>query len=254
MEITAAYYIGFILIVVILVYVIVVFSKNPNKPTKASFTIPNGTLEEKKIVLDSNLVRTILLGNSDSTILVYVFLQPSDKTPRTDQMPNTLLQIPGVLQFNYGGVNSELVVNTINTANNQTVEERIEIPAIPMQKWIQLGILREGRRFDIMYNNKIIASKRLAYMPVYATASLEMGGSQVRGTFSEGRVYNYRLSLKDVQKELSSTSDTRHKPPTDTSFNIVNPFTMFSCPGGFFCGADARQPKNALQEWQTPYA
>lgn len=254
MEITAAYYIGFILIVVIVVYVIVVYSRNPNKPSKSSFTIPSGTLEEKKIVLDSNLVRNILLGSADSTILVYVFLQPSDKTPRTDQMPNTLLQIPGVLQFNYGGNNSELVVSTYNSANRETIEERIEIPSIPTQKWIQLGILREGRRFDILYNNKIIGSKRLAHMPIYATSNLEIGGPQVRGTFTEGRVYNYRLSLKDIEKELNKTSDTRRKPPTDIDFNIVNPFTMFTCPGGFFCGADARKPKNALQEWQTPYA
>ena len=254
MEITAAYYIGIILIVVIVIYVIIVYSKNTNTPTKSSFAIPNGTLEEKKIVLDSNSVRNILLGSSDSSILVYVFLQPSDKTPRVDQMSNTLLQIPGVLQFNYGGNNSELIVSTFNTANRETIEERIEIPAIPTQKWIQLGILREGRRFDILYNNKVIGSKRLAHMPVYATASLEMGSPQVRGTFREGRVFNYRLSLKDIEKELSKTSDTRRKPPTDIDFNIVNPFTMFTCPGGFFCGADGRKPKNALQEWQTPYA
>jgi hypothetical protein len=183
-----------------------------------------------------------------------VFIQPSDKTPRADQTSNTLLEIPGVLRLNYGGSTSELSVATFNTVTREAIEEKIEIPASPMQKWIQLGILRDGRRFDILYNDKMVASKRLEHMPVYTTASIKMGGPRIRGSFREGRVFNYRLSLQDVYIQLSKTSDTRHKPPTSVDMSIGNPFAIFSCPGGFFCGADARTPKNALQEWQTPYA
>jgi hypothetical protein len=91
-------------------------------------------------------------------------------------------------------------------------------------------------------------------MPVYASASLLIGGPQLRGVFRQGRVFNYRLSLQDVRDELADTSDTRQKPPTDITMTIGNPFSIFTCPGGFFCRADERPSKNALQEWETPYA
>lgn len=254
MEITAAYYIGFLILVAIIVYSLFVYYRNPNRNLSTAFDIPDGTMEETLFALDSDKTRRLLLAPAGSTLMVYVFIQPSDKTPRADQVTNTLFEIPGVLRFNYGGSTTELVVTTFNTVTREAVEEHIEIPAIPMQKWIQLTILRDGRRFDILYNDKMMASKRLAHMPVYTTAPIKIGGPQIRGSFREGRVFNYRLSLQDVYKQLAKTSDTRHKPPTSIDMSIGNPFAIFSCPGGFFCGADSRTPKNALQEWQTPYA
>jgi hypothetical protein len=40
---------------------------------------------------------------------------------------------------------------TNNSGTQQ--EEYIELPPIPRQKWICISILREGRRFDIIYDN-----------------------------------------------------------------------------------------------------
>ncbi len=254
MEITAAYYIIFLLLVAIIVYSAFIYYRNPEKQLKTKFEIQDGTLEETKIVLDSDKARRLLFGTASSTLAFYVFLQPSDKTPRADQMTNTLLEIPGVMKFNFSGSSSELEVSTFNTFTRATDQERINVPKIPMQKWIMLTILRDGRRFDIMYNDKMVASQRLAHMPVYMTAPVKLGGPQIRGTFRQGYAFNYRLSLEEVSKELTATSDTRHKPPTSVELTIGNPFSLFSCPGGFFCGADSRKPKSALQEWQTPYA
>ena len=254
MEITVAYYIGFIIIVAIVLYLVLAYYRTPDKLMERPFDIKDGALDSTQIVLDSNASRQFILSSAGSTILVYVYIKSSDKTPRMDQMPNTLLEIPGVLQFNYGANSSQLTVQTFNTSNRETNEEIIELPPLPAQKWIQLGILRDGRRFDILYNDDIIASKRLAHLPVYTAASLNIGGDQLRGVFRQGRVFNYRLSLQQVRDELADTSDTRQKPPTDITATISNPFSIFSCPGGFFCGANKTRPKNALQEWQTPYA
>lgn len=254
MEITAAYYIIFLLLVAILIYSAVAYYRNPEKKLKTALDIQDGTLEETLIILDSDKTRRTLFGTAGSTLALYVFLQPSDKTPRADQVPNTLLEIPGVLRFNYGATSTELAVVTFNTQTRQAAEEIITIPKIPMQKWVLLTILRDGRRFDIMYNDKMVASKRLEYMPVYLSAALRIGGPRIRGTFREGHAFNYRLSLSEVSKELASSSDTRHKPPTSIELTIGNPFALFSCPGGFFCREDSRKPISALQEWQTPYA
>lgn len=254
MEITTVYYIGFIIIVAIVLYVVFAYYRNPNKRQQQPLVPADGTLEQQQYVLDSDNTRKYLLSPPSSTLLIYFFLKASDKTSRVEQTTNTLLEIPDVLQFNYGPNSAELVINTFNTATGQAKDEHIEISSIPQQKWVQLAILRDGRRFDVMYNDKIVASKRLEHMPVYASASLSIGGPQLRGVFRQGRVFNYRLSLQDVRDELADTSDTRQKPPTDITMTIGNPFSIFTCPGGFFCRADGRTPKNALQEWETPYA
>ena len=254
MEITAAYYIGFIIMVAIVLYVVLAYYRNPARQMSKALEPADGTLEQPQYVFDSDNTRKYLLSPASSSLLVYIFLKASDKTSRMDQASNTLLEIPDVMYLTYGATSAQLIVKTFNTSNSQTKEEAIELPAIPQQKWVQLAILRDGRRFDILYNDKIVASKRLEYMPVYAAASLSIGGLQVRGVFRQGRVFNYRLSLQQVREELADTSDTRQKPPTDITMTIGNPFSIFTCPGGFFCRSDGRQPKNALQEWETPYA
>lgn len=204
---------GFIIIVAIVLYVVFAYYRNPNKRQQQPLVPADGTLEQQQYVLDSDNTRKYLLSPPSSTLLIYFFLKASDKTSRVEQTTNTLLEIPDVLQFNYGPNSAELVINTFNTATGQAKDEHIEIPSIPQQKWVQLAILRDGRRFDVMYNDKIVASKRLEHMPVYASASLSIGGPQLRGVFRQGRVFNYRLSLQDVRDELADTSDTRQKPP-----------------------------------------
>ncbi len=254
MEITAAYYIGFLIIVGIVLYVVLAYYRNPARRESQPLAPADGTLEQQQYVLDSDTTRKFLLSPASSTLLVYIYLKASDKTSRMEQTTTVLMEIPDVFQLSYSANSAQFMVNTYNTATRETKEEYIELPAFPQQKWVQLGILREGRRFDIMYNDKIVASKRLEHMPVYASASLSIGGQQLRGVFRQGRVFNYRLSLQDVRDELADTSDTRQKPPTDITMTLGNPFSIFKCPGGFFCRSDGRQPKNALQEWETPYA
>ena len=254
MEITAIYYIGFLIIVAIVLYVVLAYYRNPAKRDSQPLAPADGTLETQQYVLDSDMTRKYLLSPASSTLLVYIFLKASDKTSRMEQTTNILMEIPDVLQFSYAANSAQLAIQTFNTSTREAKEEYIELPAFPQQKWVQLGILREGRRFDVMYNDKIVASKRLEHMPVYASASLSIGGQQLRGVFRQGRVFNYRLSLQDVRDELADTSDTRQKPPTDITMTLGNPFSIFTCPGGFFCRSDGRQPKNALQEWETPYA
>jgi hypothetical protein len=254
MEITVAYYVGFLIMIVIVIYVVLAYYRNPERLESTPFDVPDGSLETPNVVADADKTRRFFQSPSSSTLMAYVYLKATDKTSRMGQVSNTLLQIPDLLQLNTGQSDAELLVNTYNTSTRETKQERILLPPFPTQKWIQLTILRDGRRFDILYNDKIVASKRLEFMPPLVSAALTFGGLQIRGVYRQGRFFNYRLSLQQVRDELSDTSDTRNKPPTDITMTIGNPFSIFTCPGGFFCRGDGRQPKNALQEWETPYA
>lgn len=259
------YYIGFLIILILVAYVIMVFYKSGANNRMMPFEKEDGTLETSTIVLNSDDTRRMLFGQSGSSLAVYMFLKGVDKTTRADNEAPVLFSIPDVLEFRYGytaenslGSNAELVIYTTNTAAVETTREVIPVPNFPTQKWIALTILRDGRRFDVMYNNKVVASKRLAYMPAYRSSPLTFGGPATFGTFSQGRVFNYRLSLSDIRAELSRTSDTRFAsstaPTPDGSSGFISPFDIFRCPGGVFCGKDTKPPKNPLQIWETPYA
>ncbi len=266
MELTTAYYIGFLGIIILVAYVIFVFYKSGANHRMMPFEKEDGTLESSTIVLNSDSTRRMMFGQSGSSLAVYLFLKGVDKTTRADNMSPVLFSIPGVLEFRYGytaenslGSNAELVVHTTNTSVTETTREVIPVPNFPTQKWIALTILRDGRRFDVMYNNKVVASKRLQYMPAYRSSPLTFGGPSVFGTFSQGRVFNYRLSLSDVRAELARTSNTRFASSTapttpDGSGGFISPLDIFRCPGGVFCGKDTKPPKSPLQIWETPYA
>lgn len=264
MEITTTYYIGVLIIVILLAYVIFMYYKPEVNNRMMPFEKEEGTLEASSIVLNSDDTRRMLFSQSGSSLAVYVFLKGVDKTTRADNEAPILFSIPGVMEFRYGftsenslGSNTELVVYTNNTSVVEPTREIISVPNFPAQKWIALTILRDGRRFDVLYNNKVVASKRLQYMPVYRSSSLTFGGPTVYGTFSQGRVFNYRMSLSDVRAELARTSNTRFASstaPTPEGTGFVSPFDIFRCPGGVFCGKDTPPPKSPLQMWETPYA
>jgi hypothetical protein len=264
MEITTTYYIGFLIIVILLAYVTFIYYKSGANNRMMPFEKEEGTLETPTIVLNSDDTRRMLFGQSGSSLAAYVFLKGVDKTTRADNEAPILFSIPGVMEFRYGftadnslGSNTELVVYTTNTSVVEPTREIISVPNFPAQKWIALTILRDGRRFDVLYNNKVVASKRLQYMPVYRSSSLTFGGPMVYGTFSQGRVFNYRMSLSDVRAELARTSNTRFASstaPTPDSAGFLSPFDIFRCPGGVFCGKDTPSPKSPLQMWETPYA
>lgn len=259
MEVTTTYYIGFILIALIVAYIIVVFYKGSSTETAVDFTPADGPLHQETMVLNSDATRQMLLGGAGSTLMVYLHLKGLDKTAKANDVAPTVFRIRDAMELRCTsgatGMTAELLVNTKNTATGKAAVETITLPHIPFQKWICLSVLRDGRRFDIMYNDKIVASKRLAYMPIYITSPLVFGGPGVMGVYNMGRVFNYRLSLADAKKELARTSDTRHKPKSaGNNVEMGSIFGIFKCPGGAFCGDSTPAPKSPLEVWETPYA
>jgi hypothetical protein len=49
---------------------------------------------------------------------------------------------------------------------SQHFMESISLPAIPLQKWTIITIVKEGRRFDVYYGAKLQTSKLTEYVPI----------------------------------------------------------------------------------------
>jgi hypothetical protein len=135
-------------------------------------------------------------------------------------------------------------------------EEVIELPNIPKQKWIFIAILRDGRRFDVIYDNRIVASQRLEYYPVNISSPLAIGSTGLAGSVIHVLINGTRLSPTEVERERVAHVDTNgtvlEADAIDISFPGLKLFAQ--CPPGLPCDPVTRPPNNNLFEWSTPYA
>ena len=206
---------------------------------------------------------------------------------------HTLLNIAGIVSLEVltvpdasrqGRATAQLVVKTEGpptttggSSASQKYLETIALPEISLQKWTMVVIAREGRRFDVYYDGKIVASYTTMYMPVNTTvqsnfAGLVSGSSGFGGTIGLLNVYDYRLTTKDVSGLYSSSVDTRGRPyipgikgdmwgfsprstpgTVSTSLNDYIP-NINICPSGGCFSAPVIRPASPLYDWVSPYA
>jgi hypothetical protein len=171
---------------------------------------------------------------------------------------------------------AQLVIKTQNVEN--VFVESIVLPPLDVQKWTYVTISREGRRFDIFYNNTLILSKSAQYSmyPMGPLSTTTSGSSGLEGKLINANIYNYRLSSMDVANKYAENADTRGRPFFNDSLNPVGirniggifptySSTMFSsvasfippiriCPPEGCIASPTIQPANPLYQWSTPYA
>ncbi len=206
----------------------------------------------------SSDVRDLFLTPPGSSFIAYIFCTVNNKTPSVGatQDPISIFSMGNSVKFQIlpGGISSPAkTVLSVKTQGAQTPTEEIIVPDFPQQRWVQLAIIREGRRYTIYYNGKPVASHRTTYFPVVNSSQLTMGDKRLRGEFVGVKVVPTPLRLEEIQSELRDTSDTRHQPykPTD----IASVIAKLGCPGGLFCFSTSSTPKgNPLKMWESPYA
>ena len=162
-----------------------------------------------------------------------------------------------------------------NTTLSQKYIETMVLPPSPYQKWVMITIAREGRRFDIYYNDSLVLSQKTMNMPISKTMDtngkgLTSGSDGLMGLFSSIKMYNTRQSAIDVDKSYKTLADTRGKPyslsslsnsPTqDESIGIIPTNSMPSFPTLSWCifgkckDEPVVQPANPLYTWSSSYA
>ena len=136
-----------------------------------------------------------------------------------------------------------------------TFEETIPLPNLPFQKWTFVTVAREGRRFDVYYDGKIVASKRVqnvvdvraGFGPVVA------GDPALTGKIALVQAYPQKLAQPEVEAKYKETSDTTGKPLIKEGGTLTD--LMPSCQGGScFSAVPAVRPASPLLDWQSQYA
>jgi hypothetical protein len=173
-------------------------------------------------------------------------------------------------------------------SNSQKYIETLTLPPIPLQKWTMVTVARDGRRFDVYYNDVMVISHKTMYMPISNSSNTNVGGitsgsSGLVGQLALANVYNYRLASQDVAAKYTEFADTRGRPfisarsSASANNNTVpiidltglNPVTIPSltlssfipslnslnlCPPGGCLTPPTVRPASPLYDWTTSYA
>jgi hypothetical protein len=119
---------------------------------------------------------------------------------------------------------------------NQYFMESVSLPAIPLQRWNVISIIKEGRRYDVYYGEKLVVSKLLDYTR-FASSSDSWKIYRTPGW--RGKIGLFRLNFNastkfDIHADISSILNTRGIPfyleqlnISDFMFNIKMPECMF---------------------------
>lgn len=215
---------------------------------------PYGTeLSAPKTVATSDALADPFFRGSGGSLVFYLYLNSVQRTSNVNSPYVTVIGIPSSFALQVAPGSARLSVFTQKSGTGQVLSEFIDLQAIPEQKWVQIALLREGRRFDVVYNNKIVASQRLKYIPVVQKSGLLVGAEGISGIAGNFRVAARRLSIQEIQYEHSRTSDTRGKPYLGVLLPPVGSLGKGICTGPHCPAATTTTPQNTLQFWSSPY-
>jgi hypothetical protein len=156
------------------------------------------------------------------------------------------------------GMGRPLLANGQTDANGtqvQTVfEETIPLPNIPFQKWTFVTLAREGRRFDVYYNGKIVTSKRTQNVPDIRAAfgPITAGDPNLTGKIALVESVGEKLNQSQIEARYKANADTTGEPKVSTPLNIFD--YVPNCEGGGCVQGPKMRPTSPLLDWDTQYA
>lgn len=241
-----------------IIYVIYLIVYRPSGPQDILPALTS--LKTKTDVLLSDQTQKLLLGSGGSSVMGFFYLQGGDRTVHHGQPYISLIQVENnwSLETIVGShqKNHRHARLRVKTTHGSVKEEIISLPPIPMQKWVFIAILREGRRFDVIYDHRIVASQRLENYPVVISSPLSVGNKGLGGSVIHVIVQGHRMTPNEVEKIHLTHVDTNHMILETNSIDMSLPFPKLSaeCPPGLPCHAIISPPQNGMKQWNTPYA
>ena len=106
-----------------------------------------------------------------------------------------------------------MAINTVATP--EAFVETIPLPAIPLQKWIMISVIKDGRQINVYYNNLLVSSSKMLNMisNVNISGTVAVAGNVgLTGTIALVRMISTKMSIHDVNAYYSSSIDTRGSP------------------------------------------
>lgn len=248
-----------VLLILITLYVIVyvIYPGSGNNDVLSQMT----SISIKKDIVTSDIVQSTLLATTGSTVMGFFYLFDGDKTPKYVNGFTSIMQIENnwyleVAQSPIGSTDSSAQLRVQTNDGGQLQYEIIGLPPIPKQKWMFITVLRDGRRFDIIYNNQIVASQILEFYPVVISSPLSIGNTGLSGSVIHVIINGNRLTPNAVERERVARVDTNGTVLEADAIAISLPgIKLFAqCPSGLPCDPVTRPPNSNLMQWKTPYA
>ena len=267
-----------ILLATIVVYTVIgIVYSSSNTYTDLLPTLTSLTTETQ--IVDSGTVKTSLLSQGGSTVAGFFNVQFGDRTLRMvdvligKELPamsyTTLLGVKGSFEFQIapsrlffdvsGGNDVQVPQSTAQLIVYTTHREFTTIPLPPLtqQKWIFISILRDGRRFDVMYDDKIVASHRIDVYPLSISNPLVIGDKALLGQAIHMFTKSSRATPNQISALRASYSDMTGQPPVKFPLPFLPiPFgnVQTACIPGMPCNPVSAPPSNALKAWSSRYA
>jgi hypothetical protein len=152
---------------------------------------------------------------------------------------------------------AQLTVRTTGIQSGQTqaqiAMETFALPAIPFQKWTMITISREGRRFDVYYNDVLVFSKRTQYsLDTSAGGSpIVAGQANFTGVVVLPTIVGGRYSIDDVRRTFQEKAKTNGEPIIPMTMDIFK--KLHPCPDGPCFQPPTVRPASPLYNWDSQY-
>jgi len=253
---TSASYILAIVVSTILLILVIAVLLYFTRPILLTELSPNtGPLDKSTPIGTISDTRNGFFTPSGATITVNLYIETVSKTTNVEKIGRPILQLGStvglvLLPGNTQGPGTTVLM--VKTQSPKDEYETILLEQFPIQKWVHLAIVREGRRFTVYYNGKIVGSSRTKYFPVINSSQCVVGSKELIGTFSHVKIAPVPLREFEIHQELRSTANTRYVP---NSPFIDFPSFNLGCPNGIFCFSTSSGPSaDPLKLWKSPYA
>jgi hypothetical protein len=255
---------GIIAVVLILIavtiylVVFVIYPGGGNNDVLSTLT----PLSAKMDIVMPDVTQKTLLGTNGGTVMGMFNFMNGDRTANYSNNYTPFLQIANNWFLEVSNApndkqhtSARLRVRT-QAQGSSARDEMIELPPIPKQKWIFIAVLRDGRRFDVIYNNKIVASQRLEQYPAVISSPLSIGNKGLDGAAIHVIINGTRLSPIDIERTRLTLVDTNKLVLEANTFNTSLPMIslLAECPSGLPCNPVTQPPVNQILKWSTPYA
>jgi hypothetical protein len=255
-----------LILIVVTVYIILhyVYPASYNNDVLSAIT----PLNVKKDIVMPDVAQSTLLGTNGATVMGLFKFMNGDRTAKYNSNYTPFLFIANNWYMEISNAPNDkqhsaarLRVKTKQLGQAQQ-EEIIDLPPIPKQKWVFIAVLREGRRFDIIYDSKIVASQRLESYPAVVSSPMSIGNKGLDGSAIHVIINGTRSTPSDVERTRLSLVDTNNTVPEENPMiaslpsMIIPNFSLLlpQCPSGFPCNPATKPPPNQLYQWNTPYA
>jgi hypothetical protein len=212
-------------------------------------------------VISSEELKKAWTSTSGSTLLFYINPMIKDRTSHSGNEYASILKIGTkqslkLLVAPDAGRGQSLAPAVFEVfVKGSAVPDRFDIPNMSLQKWSSIAIVKNGRKFNIFVNGRLVATHMCTAMPDFdETQPLRIGDSRMGGKIALMSLASYPMEADEVRSFLAANLNADGKPylSSDLAFLPIPTFNLsFGCPGGNCTNATKPGP---FEQWTSPYA